>query len=189
MYLHVQVAWFWALSGFFLILYCTVHTILFSTVKGYKCEGVGQRLFFSFETSVPDYSCWEVCLLWSDGLSLKHIQCFLLMSRDCLPTLWLVQKDGANFWLAQSTVLISYWMRVLTSREIHILTWIYKLRGQSCKCPLHSSTLLCLLSPPCPYLGWQKYCWTYWRWPRLYWVFLSGLRLTSVGYLYVLSDI
>ena len=34
------------------ILYCTVHTILYSTVKGYKREGVSQIFFFSFETSV-----------------------------------------------------------------------------------------------------------------------------------------
>ena len=154
MLLHVQVAWFWALSGILhtklhSLLYYTVHTVLYSTAK--SAWGVGQKYSIS---ALKRLFMLGSLSSWNDGLSLKYIQCFLLMSRDFLPNLWLVQKDDANFWLAQSTVLISYWMQVLTSREVHILTWIYKLRGQSCKCPLHSSTLLCLLSPPCPYLGW-----------------------------------
>ena len=148
MLLHVQVAWFWALSGIpHTILYSTYYTLQYCKVS--MREWAKNTLFQHWNVC----SCWEVCLPWNDGLSLKHIQCFLLMSHDCLPTLWLVQKDGANFWLAQNMLLISYWMWVLTSREIHILTWIYKLKGQSCKCLLHSSALLCLLSPPCSYLG------------------------------------
>ena len=44
----------------------------------------------------------------------KHIQCFLLMSHDCLPTLF----------------------------------WIYKLKGQSCKHPLHYSLMPSFSSMP-----------------------------------------
>ena len=131
------------------LLYYTVHTVLYSTAK--SAWGVGQKYSIS---ALKHLFMLGSLSSWNDGLSLKYIQCFLLMSRDFLPNLWLVQKDDANFWLAQSTVLISYRMQVLTSREVHILTWIYKLRGQSCKCPLNSSTLSCLLSPPCPFLGW-----------------------------------
>ena len=130
------------------LLYYTVYTVLYSTAK--SAWGVGQK----YSTSALKRLFMLGSLSsWNDRVSLKYIQCFLLMSRDFLPNLWLVQKDDANFWLAQSTVLISYWMQALTSREVHILTWIYKLRGQSCKRPLHSSTLLCLLSPPCLYFG------------------------------------
>ena len=38
-----------------------LHTILYSTVKSYKCEGVGQIIYFFFETTAPEYSGWEVC--------------------------------------------------------------------------------------------------------------------------------
>ncbi len=101
----------------------------------------------------------------------KHIQCFLLMSHDCLPTLF----------------------------------WIYKLKGQSCKHPLHYSLMPSFSSMPI--FGVSKMLLdlldvtkTVWSAPSgvpsvrrlegpLYWVFLSALCLTSVDFLYVLYDI
>ena len=101
----------------------------------------------------------------------KHIQCFLLMSHDCLPTLF----------------------------------WIYKLKDQSCKHPLHYSLMPSFSSMPIfgvskMLLNLLDVTKTVWSAPSgvpsvrrleepLYWVFLSALCLTSVGSLYVLYDI
>lgn len=101
----------------------------------------------------------------------KHIQCFLLMSHDCLPTLF----------------------------------WIYKLKGQSCKHPLHYSLMPSFSSMPIfgvskMLLNLLDVTKTVWSAPSgvpsvrrlegpLYWVFLSALCLTSVDFLYVLYDI
>ena len=101
----------------------------------------------------------------------KHIQCFLLMSHDCLPTLF----------------------------------WIYKLKGQSCKHPLHYSFMPSFSSMPIfgvskMLLNLLDVTKTVWSAPSgvplvrqleepLYWVFLSALCLTSLDSLYVLYDI
>ena len=67
MYLHAQVANILFMVqvthlGFVLdSVRINLHTILYSTVKSYKCEGVGQIIYFIFEATALEYSGWEVC--------------------------------------------------------------------------------------------------------------------------------
>ena len=67
MYLHAQVATLLFMVqathlGFVLdSVRINLHTILYSTVKSYKHEGVGQVFYLIFEMYLPDYLGWEVC--------------------------------------------------------------------------------------------------------------------------------
>ena len=94
------------------ILYCTV-------LQSQREEWAKNALFQHWNIC----SCWEACLTWNDGLSLKHIQCFLLMLHDCLPTLWLdsyfnldIQAEGSE--LQASTSLFYSLMPSFSSMPI-----------------------------------------------------------------------
>ena len=76
-------SWLLPILALYTILYSTYHTLQYC--KGLQTWGSEPNILFQL-WNVCSY--WEVCLLWSNGLSLKHIQCFVLMSRDCLSTLW-----------------------------------------------------------------------------------------------------
>ena len=201
MHLHVQVAWFWALSGFVLILYCTVHTILYSTVKGYEYEGVGQKYSIS---------------------ALKHL--FMLGSLSSIER-WSVTKPHSVFptdvtWLSSysvKTVLFSDWPKIRCLFPIGCKFWLrgkfifFNLDIQAEGSELQASASLFYSLMPSfssmPIFGVSKMLLdlldvtkTVWSAPSgvpsvrrleepLYWVFLSALCLTSVGSLYVLYDI
>ena len=150
------------------ILYCTV-------LQSQREEWAKNALFQHWNVC----SCWEACLTWNDGLSLKHIQCFLLMSHDCLPTLWLdsyfnldIQAEGSE--LQASTSLFYSLMPSFSSMPIFevakILLDLLEVTKTVWSAPSGISSVRQLEEP-------------------LYWVFLSALCLTSVGSLYVLYDI
>ena len=109
MLLYVPVAWFWALPGILhTILHSTYYTLQYCKVS--VREWAKNTLFSALKClfmlgSLSSMERWSVT---------KHIQCFLLMSHDCLPTLF----------------------------------WIYKLKGQSCKHPLHYSLMPSFSSMP-----------------------------------------
>ena len=175
-------------------------TALYSTIKGCWREGVGQNTLFQLWNVC---SCWEVCLPWSNGLSLKYIQCFLLMSRDCFPTLWrrcyflIGPKYGAYFLLDVSFDFegSSYFNLDIQAEgsELQVSTSLfYSLMPSFSSMPIFGvvKILLDLLDVTE----------TVWSAPSgvplvrrlegpLYWVFLSALCLTSLGSLYVLYDI
>ena len=118
MLLHVPLAWFWALPGILhTILHSSCYTLQYCKVS--VREWAKNALFQHWNVC----SCWEACLTWNDGLSLKHIQCFLLTLHDCLPTLWLdsyfnldIQAEGSE--LQASTSLFYSLMPSFSSMPI-----------------------------------------------------------------------
>ena len=93
---------------------------------------------------------------WGSGPRILYFQHCNICScwEACLP--W---NDG----LSLNTFSVSYWCH-MTVFLLYFGYTSWRIRAAS----IRFTTLLCLLSPPCPYLGYQKCCWTYWMWPRLF---------------------